>query len=442
MTLALRSARLAYIGVILLATLTGLDPDLDPSRAGARVVEGLDLTFTARDAVDAARNLVLFAGWGAVWIITGPGSRLGRRILEATLTGAALSATVESLQLFSARRTSSVLDVATNSGGALAGAVFMVALAWVVHRARGKRSFVGIPAFIFAAGYGAAAALEAFSPLFESELLRGSQGGAAARLAHALAAWEWSSLLQLPLLHLLLFAPAGAFAVAALVEAGMPYRGASRRVMGGGALAAVLIELTGGAASHPIVGGNVLVHAAGVAVGAWAAARWLPALSKGLRGRDRPLALFAAYAGVLLLWSWRPFLPEMSGSSFLAQFTLERFTPLAAHSVRYDLFSVVDLLRNFALLFPVGALLAVWPLRRKGPLAGPLPGLYVALLLEVGQLLLAARLFDITDAIVGASAVLIGWAVVRRSGFESYGQLLPPSARAPSSAARSSTTSR
>lgn len=428
---AAQIARLSYFAIILIATLGGLQPDIDPGRIWARALGFFDISMTPGDVVDGVRNVVLFAGWGAVWIVTGPGSRLGQRIGEATLSGTALSLMVEGVQLLSSSRTSSVLDVATNTAGAMAGALAMVGLAWMVHRARGERSFVGIPAFIFAAGYGTGVGLEAFLPLFESELLRGPGGGAFSRLGHALAMFDWGSLAQFSLLHLILFAPAGALAVAALVEAGVPYRSAWPRVAAGGAVLALLAEVVGGAASHPIVAGSIVVHATAVAFGAWGAARWLPGLSERLRGRSRPIALLAAYGGVLLLWSWRPFLPETSVSAFLGQFTLQRFTPLAAHAMRFDLFSAVDLLRQFALLFPVGALLAVWPLRVKGPLAGPLPAIYAAFLIEGGQLFLAARLFDVTDALVTASAVAIGWVVVRRSGFRTYGEMAPDSATSP-----------
>lgn len=426
---AAQIARLAYFVIILIATLGGLQPDIDAGRIWARALGFFDVSMTPGDVVDGVRNVVLFAGWGAVWIVTGPGSRLARCIGEATLSGIALSLTVEGIQLLSSSRTSSALDLATNAAGALAGALAMVGLAWMVHRARGERSFVGIPAFIFAAGYGTGVALEAFLPLFESDLLSGPGGGALARLGHALAMLQWGSLVQLPLLHLVLFAPAGALAVAALVEAGVSYRSAWPRVAAGGAMLALLMEVMGGAADHPIVAGSIVIHATAVAIGAWAAAQWLPGLSERLRGRSRPIALLGAYGGVLLLWSWRPFLPETSASAFLGQFTLQRFTPLAAHAMRFDLFSAVDLLRQFALLFPVGALLAVWPLRTKGPLSGPLPAIYAAFLIEAGQLFLSSRLFDVTDALVTASAVAIGWVVVRRSGFRTYGEMAPVSAK-------------
>ncbi|MGH7577105.1 MAG: VanZ family protein, partial [Longimicrobiales bacterium] len=90
---------------------------------------------------------------------------------------------------------------------------------------------------------------------------------------------------------------------------------------------------------------------------------------------------------------------------------------------RVDLFSVVDIVRQFCLLVPVGALLAVWPLRRHGWLRGPWPAVYAALALEVGQILVTGRFFDITDAIIGAAGGLIGWAIIRRCGYPVYGTI-------------------
>jgi VanZ family protein len=98
--------------------------------------------------------------------------------------------------------------------------------------------------------------------------------------------------------------------------------------------------------------------------------------------------------------------------------------PLASLGMRMDFYSVVDVCSPFFLYLPFGALLAVWPLRRHGPLRGPLPGVYLAMLLEALQLLVTGRLPDITDALVQASAVLVGWAIMRRTGYPKRGSLL------------------
>jgi hypothetical protein len=43
---------------------------------------------------------------------------------------------------------------------------------------------------------------------------------------------------------------------------------------------------------------------------------------------------------------------------------------------------------------------------------------------EGGQLFVAGRFVDSTDALVGIAAALIGWVLVRRSGFAAYGEML------------------
>lgn len=255
------AARAAYAAIVMLATLSGLEPELDITQAAPRLERAFDLNLVGRDVVDGLRNIALFAGWGVVWIVTAPGSRLLRAVRDATITGALLSVMVETAQLVSRTRTASLLDVLTNTSGALAGAVAIVIAAWVIHEKRGARSFIGIPAFVFAGAYVAAAALEAFIPLFRQDALTGGTGGPFDRLAHALGEFEWQSLGVLPVFDLVLFAPAGALSVAALVELGSSYWAAARTVTAAGIVVFFGIEIMRGAASQPIVAGPAVVHA-------------------------------------------------------------------------------------------------------------------------------------------------------------------------------------
>lgn len=418
-------ARFAYVGIILLATLTGLEPDFDRALVAARLANAFDPSVAARDVVDGLRNVALFAGWGVVWLATAPGTRIVRRVGEATFSGMLLSVAVEVTQLLSPVRNASVLDVGTNTIGAFAGAAFVVLAAWAIHQKVGARSFVGIPAFVFAGAYLATAVLEAFIPLFGQETLAGASGGMGSRLAYALEAFEWHSLAELPLTRILLFAPAGALWVATLAEEGVGYRDAWRRTALGALALAVAIELLRGGAGQPILAGSALVHASAAALGAWIAARSIPPLTVRYRGPARARVLYLAYAVILILWSWRPFAPLLSIEGFAEQLAVGRLIPLTSHAMRMDLFSVADVARQCLILMPVGALLAVWPLRRIGPLSGFLPGVYVAASLEVGQLFLADRFFDVTDALVGIAGVLIGWVLVTRTGFRPYGEALP-----------------
>jgi glycopeptide antibiotics resistance protein len=424
-TVIVWSARAFYAVIVLLATLTALEPEWDVSAALTRLAGAFGQPIGGRDVIDGLRNLVLFAGWGAVWVVTARrDQQRSAMIRAATLTGAALSLLVESAQLFSPIRNASVIDLMTNTGGAFAGAMTLTIATSAVAKRRGARSFVGIPAFIFAGAWMAATALEALVPLFRQERIQTAYGGLFSRLGEAFAQFDPTSIATLPLWDLVIFFPAGVFGVMALVEYGESYRSAALRVILAGMVLFVGVEVTRGATSQPIIAGAALVHILGIALGALAAVRWLPGITGKLRGPDRPRALLGAYALWLAFWTWRPFIPDLSIVALRAELSLTRFIPLTALGGRVDLFSVIDVLRGFCLLLPVGAMLAVWPLRRAGWLAGPLPAIYLALVLELGQIPISGRFFDITDALIGVAGALIGWAVVRRSGFTPYGELM------------------
>ena len=94
----------------------------------ARLIAAMHPQFRPNDIVDAARNIVLFAGWGLVWMATAPPQRAWRSIGRATATGAAISITVELCQVASSNRYASILDVLTNTTGSFVGAFFFAAL--------------------------------------------------------------------------------------------------------------------------------------------------------------------------------------------------------------------------------------------------------------------------------------------------------------------------
>ena len=128
-------ARVLYAGVLLIATLWPFTFDPAPSEVAARLARALSPTIGGRDAIDGARNLVLFGGWGLVWAVTGRGN-LRRLLRNATFTGFCVSVAVETAQLFSANRNASVLDVVSNTAGAFGGALALVLLALVVRTRR------------------------------------------------------------------------------------------------------------------------------------------------------------------------------------------------------------------------------------------------------------------------------------------------------------------
>lgn len=336
------------------------------------------------------------------------------------MTGALLSVTLELTQLFVPTRTTSLLDVVTNTTGSALGAVVALGLVAGARLQRRRRSYLGVPASHLAGAYCLAVAFEAAFPLMRSGR-PGVYGGPLGRLAWSLRHLDAGSLLHLPLLDALLFLPAGFLAVAAAVEGGMEYRRAAAWTAAGGAVLAVGGEAVHLLLAQPVVLGAVLVHAAAIGAGAWAAARRVPAMTRRWRGRSRVLLLLTAYAVVLALWTWRPFdlaLPT-PGS-----FSWRRLLPMASLGARSDLYSVSDVTISFLLFVPVGSLLVAWPLRRDGPASGLLPVLVLSLSLEAGQVFVASRFVDVTDALVTFAGAAVAWTVMREAGYPVRGTLL------------------
>ncbi len=409
----LAAARLGYVAIVLIATLGYLRLDPDASAAAGRLARALSPRVTPNLLVDGMRNTLLFAGWGAVWVITSRGAAGWRAVGDATGTAVLLSLSVEVAQLFSPVRTASIVDLLTNAGGGLLGAAGVVAAERAMRRARGGPTYLGVPAVFFAASYSVAALLEGFAPHFRQVNPPLAYGGAATRFAAASAQLRADPLLYFPLLDALLFAPAGALCVMAVAErrkGGHPVRG----VVLIAAACLLVVQLARGVVGQPFEPGAAVAQLAGVACGALAAHRWIPALSRRLRGHERRLAAAQAYAVILAVWSWRPFIPRFSG--FGEQFTRDHFIPLAALSQRVDLYSAADIGALFSLFAPAGALLAVWQLRPHGALSGIFPALYLAVLLEAGQILVRGRFLDSTDVLICCAGALLGWLLVRRTG--------------------------
>ncbi len=416
-------ARAAFVGLLLLATLSSYDFDPDTARVAGRLARALDPQVGARDAIDALRNLALFAGWGVVWMATCGAGRTARQLVLALASGAAISLGVEAAQLFSAVRNASVLDLLTNTIGTAIGAIGFIGLVRLASGLRDRRSFVGIPALAIAGSYGMACFLEAAVPLFRQEQIAGAWGGPFARLAVVLGTFTWRSLTDLPVEDFLLFLPAGFFAVAAFVEAGSTYAAARTRTIVAGVALSLLAELFHGVNGQPIIVGAVLVHALAVLAGALLAAQFVPELSQALRGAARPRALLRLLAALIALWALRPWLLEFL--PLRERLSPHWWVPLAALGGRMDVFSVVDVVGPFCLYFSLGALLAVWPWRRRGWMADLWPVVWLAFGTEALQLFVQERFVDMTDPLVQLSGAVIGWTIIRRAGYRPYGETHP-----------------
>jgi len=419
-----RAARLAYVVVVMIATLSNLHMDPTWVDVQPRLIRALSFSPHMSDAIDAARNVLLFAGLGGVWVAT---SRLARppvTLVTLTLVSLLLSGCVETLQLFSPVREASLLDVTTNTVGGLVGGLAALGAFAVINESAGKRSFIGIPAVIPAVAYGLATVMESFIPLFRQDLLPQLGGGVGDRIGRAIAAIRPESLAQIPLIDALIFFPAGVFAVAALAESGVPGAVAALLVVCIAALVYPAMEVVHGVAAEPIILGAALIHVVAASAGAIVAALGLPSFGRrfGIRVRARLVA--AAYSLIIMVWSWRPFRLDFSAGQMAEQFTASHLVPLKALASRGDLFTVTDVIAQGVIFFPLGALLAVWPLRRKGALAGVAPAIYLAIILEVGKIPLAERFMDVTHILIQSAGAGLGFLLLRRLGYRVNGELL------------------
>ncbi len=417
-------ARLAYVGVVLLATLSDLHFSGDLTAASERLARAFTPSLGWRDAIDGLRNVALFAGLGGVWVVTSLTGKVEREVRNATLIGLALSVSVEGLQVFSPVRTASLVDVATNTAGALGGAVATALLIAGTQRSRGARSYLGLPMWLPAGAYLVAVLAEALVPLFDSVPLP-VEGGPLSSLRVVVRSVAPLSLSPGRLFDVVLFAPAGFLVVVLLGERGLGARRAWGVTAAAGAALMFAAELAHGTIRLTIRWEAATLHAVAFAAGAWAAARWLGPLTRELRGAARARAAITAYAALLAIWAWRPLVPQTDFNQLLAQLTPDRLIPLASLAGREDVFSALHVAQQFLLYLPLGALLAVWPLRLTGRWAHLWPALWFAVALEVGHVALADRFFDVTNALLACAGLGLGWVAVRRSGFRPYGAALP-----------------
>jgi VanZ family protein len=432
-------ARAGYVVVILLATTTHLNFDPDPGRAAMRLARALHWSLRGSDVVDAARNVALFAGFGVVWLVTSPADKPWRRVAWITLLGFLLSCAVEMVQLFAQSRTSSINDIATNTFGAFLGAAAIVLLVLVLKRVRPQlsRSVIGFPLYPVAGAYALAVATDIFAPFYGRDRIYSPGNSIRERLAYALQ--MRGGLSERPMFSpfdLVAGMPAGFLMVVALAELGMTYGAACALTIALGLAGSVGLEMAHGIAGQVIQPGAMVSHTIAIALGALVAWRGAPAVlgragRGGYSGRRGMVAmLLGASALLLAVWSWRPFLFHVDPAVLREQLSLPHLTPLGLMSGEIDLYGVADLIRQFSLFLAIGVLLAVWPLRQRGWLAFVLPAMYLSVLLEVGQLFVVGRTFDVTDIITQCAAAAVGYVIVRRAGWGVVGVVLEESGSA------------
>jgi glycopeptide antibiotics resistance protein len=417
------SARSAYIVIILIATLASLEPNWHDGLAGQRLARAIHPQhFTWNDTIDAVRNVLLFAGFGAVWEVT-TRLRLRSALWRATLYGCLLSATVETLQLFSPVRFSSILDVITNTSGTFLGALGVAVLVASVRAGRKRDTYLGVPAFLLALGLVAAVAIEGVLPLFRQAYVPGVSGPPLTRLRTALAFARPVTFTPLPRSDFGLSIPAGFVAVAALMELGVSRWVATVLVVLGGSVLAVVTELAHGAVGALIVWPAVFALSLGMSVGAVVAAL---TVRRFLRVDEltRVRVFIGAYATVVVGWLWRPFAPRASWPAIAAQLTRPHWIPMAAFGGGGSPFDIGQIIQLGFLFIPLGAMLEAWPARERGLMRWLMPGVWLAAIVGAGQIFIEGRTFDITNCLIMVAGVWIGWWIARRAGVPRRGTWL------------------
>jgi glycopeptide antibiotics resistance protein len=418
------SARAAYVAIILIATLANLEPNWHDGLASERLARALSPRLVWSDTIDGLRNILLFAGFGAVWEVTTTG-RLRDALWRATLYGCLLSITVETLQLFSPVRNASIADVATNTVGTFIGAFGLALLVAMTRTRRDARSYIAIPAFLPALGQLIAVLAEGIAPLLRQEYLP-VYGGPLTRLRATFAAAAPFTAGSIPLTDLVFSIPAGFLGVTALTELGLSRAVAAGLMAVAGMALSFAAEIAHGATGEVIIWGAAVAHAVGIVAGAVLALAFLPAITQRFRGVRRARLFLAAYVVFLMVWVWRPFVLRWPLSSGFAALTVESFTPMNGLAQRSDVFSVAKVIQLFALMMPVGALLGAWPARKRGPLRWVLPAVWLSAVLALGHIVIAERTFDITNFLIMVAGAWLGWWVVRRAGVPERGILLDP----------------
>lgn len=417
-----RSARLAYLGVIAVATLTSLHLEPDVGRALHRLARGLDPGLSMRALVDVVRNVALFAGWGCVWAVTARNQKSRVVLVGATLSGLAISLGVESVQLFSRFRNANILDVLANGTGALVGAAAALLAIHVARRYRVLGAYVGVPAYTFFGSYLTVSLLQA-GIVTRAERRVAAYGNPLRRVVNTVRQFEPSSITDLPVTEALWFMPLGAFGFAMLAELGWKRSHALWATTAGGFAIALVAETLRGPQGIELSAGAVVMHSLGTALGAVVAAWLIPMVASRMDERQRALTLATSYVTLLAVLSWQPFRAEADMGSVMDQLSLRSLIPLGTYDFR-GLFSVADIAIPFFLFLPLGGLLAVWPLRLRGWLGYCLPGVYVAIVTELLQLVIRDRYFSGTDLMVQCAGVVVGYLVLRLAGYGVVGEMV------------------
>jgi len=348
-------------------------------------------------------------------------------VIESVIAAMLLSGLIELIQILSPYRMSSLFDIITDTLGTLAGAAIVALLIEGVSRSRGRAAWLRVPTWLLAGAYTGAVLAEATGPLFRQDPITAHGLNPFGRLEDALhqahVSLASSNVAIDLVLDAFLFAPAGALWVVALREMGVAKSKCLWIVGLAAALAFVGSEVLHGIFGTELVPLAPIAHIAGVMAGALLAIT-LTSFAQTSSPSHRTLRdVWIFYAMLLVLWSTRPFLPQIDIDTISEQLTRTHLIPMLSLATRRDLYSVMHVVRQSLLFMPAGALLAVWPFAERGWRAHLLPAFYAAAILELTHLVTANRYFDTTNIILACAGASVGWIVVRTAGIGVRGKM-------------------
>lgn len=394
---------------IIYGTLLPFHFRFDPAAAAAKLRDLGGALRRPTSRADVVSNVLLFVPWGLFYAFraAGRGRPSGMAMAGAIFGGLILSGAMEFAQLFLPSRTTSLIDLATNTAGSILGALVGRPLALRARTAwspRLRQQFGRRPLAACTTAMAIAFIVAGLSP-FDVSLDMGSLKGSI-RSARPIPfgpdlgstspppePWAWAR-------EGLTWAFAGGLTLLALREAGSngPPAVAGVVILCGGL--ATLIEVAQLAIparvsdASSVVVAIVGAAAAAAVVGSiprWTARRWIgPGLT--------------CWASAILLAAWTPPVPAPAGRW---PPDWSQFVPFWSYYRRTDIYAVADLLDQMLAFATFGALLAAEDARRAVR-RSLLLGLAFGIILEAGQLLLADRTGEITDALSASAGAALG----------------------------------
>jgi glycopeptide antibiotics resistance protein len=375
----------------------------DFSASNEQVAARLRLTWESplrvRGRADAIGNVLLFVPWGfllAIWENRRGMSFVGA-LVTCLLSAAALSASVEFTQLFAPTRFASVIDVATNTLGSVAG--FLAG--WPAARWIRPIALVRIRQLIASrpmAGCALAAIAGLVIVTVAGDVKFAFRKASAVALAPPGGGWSWAGVL----LAWTLFG--GLFFVAARESGWRGARGMGLAVaLSAGARVAVEgLQVTITHIAFDVA--SVSVSIVGAAIGAAAVVR---SPGGGARRWIRPAMVI--WGAATIIWAW-----DLSRFAWPASpgWHIEWFVPFWSYFESRSLRDLSDLIEEVVIFVPLGALLGAgsWRFSFAG---ASLVGLGVGSVLEIGQFFIEGRSADLTDALSAAAGAGLGLALWR-----------------------------